>query len=74
MTKFLIDGKTHSAINSKKFKRPKDTTDQLYEFELVKPEVEQREPTIVGFFIMQYVCQRILEFYNIFFKKYCEVD
>ena len=49
VTKYLTDEKTHSVINSKMFKRPNHITDQLYEVEMVKPEIEQREPIIVGF-------------------------
>ena len=41
-TKYLIDEKTHSAINSKMFKRLNHVTDQLDEVELVKREIEQR--------------------------------
>ena len=33
VTKYLTDEKTHSAINSKLFKRPNHITDQLYEVE-----------------------------------------
>ena len=61
VTKYLSDEKTHSAINSKMFKRLNHITDQLYEVELVKPEIEHREPIIVGFFILQYAKLRILE-------------
>ena len=50
VTKYLSDEKTHSANNSKMFKRLNHITDQLYEVELVKPEIEHREPIIVGFF------------------------
>ena len=39
VTKYLTDGKTHSAINSKLFKRLNHITDQLYEVELVKSEI-----------------------------------
>ena len=44
MTKYPADEKTHSAINSKMFKRLNHLTDQLYEVELVNPEIEHREP------------------------------
>ena len=54
VTKYLTDEKTHSTINSKMFKRLNHITDQLYEVELVNPEIERREPIIVGFFILQY--------------------
>ena len=74
VTKYLNDEKTHSAINSEMFKRLNHITDQLYEVELVKPEIEQREPIIVGFFILQYAKLRMLELYYNFFKKFCDND
>ena len=74
VTKYLSDEKTHSAINSKLFKRLNHITDQLYEVELVKSEIEHREPIIVGFFILQYAKLRMLELYYNFFKKFCDTD
>ena len=74
VTKYLTDEKTHSAINSKMSKRPNHITDQLYEVELVKPDIEHREPIIVGFFILQYAKQRMLELNYNFFKKFCDTD
>ena len=49
VTKFLNNENTHSAIINKLFKQPNLITDQLYELELVKSEIEHREPIIVGF-------------------------
>ena len=72
--KYLSDEKTHSAINSKMFKRLNHITDQMYEVELVKPEIEHREPIIVGFFILQYAKLRMLELYYNFLKKFCDTD
>ena len=74
VTKYLNDEKTHSAINSKMFKRLNHITDQLYEVELVKSENEHREPIIVGFFILQYAKLRMLELYYNFFKTFCDTD
>ena len=74
LTKYLTDEKTHSAIDSKMFKRLKDIPDQLYEVELVESEIEHREPIIVGFFILQYAKLRMLELYNNFFKKFGDTD
>ena len=68
VTKYLNDEKTHSAINDKLFKQLNFITDQLYEVEFVKSEIEHREPIIVGFFILQYAKLRLLEFYFNFFK------
>ena len=74
VTKYLSDEKTHSAINSKLFKRLNQITDQLYEVELVKSEIEHREPIIVGFFILLYAKMRMLEHYYNSLKKFCDTD
>ena len=70
VAKYLNDEKTHSALNSKLFKRLNFITDQLYEVELVKSEIEHREPIIVGFFILQYAKLRLLELYYLFLKSF----
>ena len=65
VTKYLNDGKTHSAYKNKLFKRLNFIADQLYEVELVTLEIGHREPIIVGSFILQYAKLRMLEFnYN----------
>ena len=74
VTKYLTDEKTHSAINSKMLKRPNHITDPMYEVELVKSEIEHREPIIVGFFFLQYAKLRMLELHYKFFKKFCDND
>ena len=56
------------------FKRLNHITDQLFEVELVKQEIEHREPIIVGFFILQYAKLRMLELYYSFFKNFCDTD
>ena len=62
VTKYLKDEKTHSASSKELFKQLNFITDKLYEVELVKSEIEQREPIIVGLFILQYAELRKLEF------------
>ena len=74
VTIYLNDEKTHSANNIKLFKRLNFITDQLYEIELGKSEIEHREPIIVGFFILQYAELRMLELYYKFFKKFCDTE
>ena len=74
VTKYLTDEKTNSAINSKMFKRLNHITDQLYEEDFIKSEIENGEPIIVGFFISQYAKLRLLELYYNFFKKFCDTD
>ena len=74
VTNNLNDEKLHSAINIKLFKRRNLITDQLCEVELVKSEIEHREPIIVGFFNLQYAKLRMLEFFLNFFKKFCDTE
>ena len=77
VTKYhLSDRKTHSAINSKMFKRLNHITDQIYEVEFLrwKSEIQHREPIIVGFFTLQYAKLRMLELYYNFFRKFCDTD
>ena len=61
--KYLNNEKTHSAINNKLFKRINPITDKLYEAQLVKSEIERREPITVGIFILQYAQLGMLELY-----------
>ena len=46
----------------------------LYEVEPTKAQIEDREPIIVGFFILQYTKLRILELYYNFFTRFCDVN
>ena len=41
------------------FKRPYQITDQLYDVELLKLEIEHKEPIIVEFFVLHYAKQRM---------------
>ena len=50
--KYLADEKTHAAIKSKMFKKLNHVNNSLYEVELAKAQIEHKEPTIVGFFIL----------------------
>ena len=74
VTKYLNDDKTHGAINTKLFKRLDHINDQLYEVELMKAEIERREPIIVGFFILHYAELKMLELYYNFFESFCDVN
>ena len=72
--KYLIDDKTHAAINSKLFKKLDHVNNSLYEVELAKAQIEHKEPIIVCFFILQYAKLRMLELYYNFFTKFCNVN
>ena len=74
VTKYLTDEKTHAAINSELFKKLDKVNTSLYEVELAKAQIENKEPIIVGFFIYQYAKLRMLELYYIFFTRFCDVN
>ena len=69
-TKHTNAEKTHGAIDNKMFKRLGYKNDQLYEVEVVKSEIEHKEPIIIWFFILQYAKLRKLQLYSNFFDKY----
>ena len=48
-------------------------SDPLYEVELVKSEIQHKEPIIVGLFILQYAKLRVLQLSYNFFDKFCDV-
>ena len=73
LTKNLKDKKTHAALNSEQFKNLDHVNNSLYEVEFAKAQIEQKEPIFVGFFILQYAEQRMLELYYNFFTKFCDV-
>ena len=61
VTKYLTDEKTRGVIDNKMCKRLGYKNDKLYEVELVKSEIEHKEPNIVGFLNLQYAKVRVLE-------------
>ena len=74
VTKYLSDEKTHTAINSKLFKRLYLVNSSLHEVEQAKAQIEHIESIIVGFFILQYAQLRRLELYYNFLTKFCGVN
>ena len=55
------------------FKKLDHVNNSFYEVELAKPQIEHKEPTIAGFFILQNAKLRMLELYYNFFTKFCGV-
>ena len=74
VTKYLSDEKTHAIINSKLFKKIDHVNNSLYEVELAKTQIEDREPIIVNFFVLQYAKLRILELYYNLFPRFCDIN
>ena len=62
---YLSDEKTHAAIKGKHYKELGHVNNALYEVELAKAQLEQKEPIVFGFFIFQYANLRMLKrYYN----------
>ena len=74
VSKYLKDGKTDAAIISKLFKKLHHVNISLYLVGPAKPQIEHKEPIIVGFNILQYGKLRELELYYNFFTKFCDVN
>ena len=51
VTKYINYEKTHAAINSKLLKKLDHVNNSLYEVELAKAQIEQKDPIIVGFLL-----------------------
>ena len=73
VTNYLTAKKTHAANISKLFKKLEDVNNSLYENEFTKAQIEQKEPIIVGFFILQHAKLQMLELYRNFFTNFCVV-
>ena len=73
-TKYLSDEKTHAANNSKLYNKLDHVNKSFYEVELDKAQIVQKEPIIVGFFILQYAKLQMLELYYNFFTKFCDLN
>ena len=56
------------------FKKLDPLNNSLYEVELAKAEIEQKEPILVGFFILQYAKLRMLELYYNLFTIFCDIN
>ena len=46
----------------------------LYESELAKVQIEHEEPIIFSFFVLEYAKLRMLELYDNFFTRFCDVN
>ena len=51
--KCLSGEKTHAAINSELFRELFSVNNEVFEIELAKKQIEQREPIISGLFFLQ---------------------
>ena len=56
------------------FKKLDHVNNSLFEVELVKAQIEHKQPIIVGFFILHYAKLRMLELYYNFFTRFCDVN
>ena len=72
--KYISDEKTHTAINSILFRNLDHINNAIYQVEIAKKQIDHKEPTIVGIFILQYAKLRVLELNYNFLTKVCAVN
>ena len=58
----------------KLFKKIDHVNISLYEVEVAQAEFRHTDPTIIGFFNLQYAKLRTLEMYYNFFTKFCDLN
>ena len=71
LTKYIKVEETNAAIINELCKKLPHTNDPFNETELLKSEIEHKEPTTVGCSIWQYAKLRMLELRYIFTTKFC---
>ena len=72
VTKYLSDEKTHSAIESIVQKATSCEHFIVWSW-IAKAQIKHKEPIIIGFFILQYAKQWILEMNYNFFTEFGDV-
>ena len=74
VTKYFSDGNTYVAINSKLLKKLDHVNNALCEAKLAKAQIEDNDPIIAGFFILQYLKLRKLKWYWNFATNFSDVN
>ena len=66
-TQYVVGAEVDKMVNERKFKNLNVLPSYFCEVEMVKSEVNHREPIIVGLFIMQYAKLTMLQLFYKFF-------
>ena len=74
VTKYLGDEKTHAASYNQLLKKLDHVNNSLHEVELINAQIEQKEPIIVGLFILIYARLRLVKLYYNFWNKCFDVN
>ena len=74
MMKYPVVEKTHAAINSKLFSKLNHLNIALYEVELAKTEIENKEPITLHLFILQYTELSMLGLFYNFSTKFLDLN
>ena len=71
-TQYDVRAEVDKLVNEWTFKNLKVLPSSIYEVEVVKSEVNHKEPIIVGFFILQYAKLTMLQLFYKFFQPLCD--
>ena len=71
-TQYVVGAEVDKLVNERNFKNMNLLPSSIYEVEMVKSEVNHKEPIIVGFFILQYAKLTRLQLFYKFFQLFCD--
>ena len=70
-SQYVVGAEIDKLVNERNFKNLNVLPSSIYEAELVKSEVNHKEPLIVSFFILQYAKLTMLQLFYNFFQLLC---
>ena len=71
-TKYVKGSQVDKFINNRFFKTMNELPEQIYEVEMSKSRIDNKEPINVGFFILQYAKLTMLQVKYNFFTPFCD--
>ena len=67
-TQYVVGAEIDPLVNERNFKNLNLLPSSIYEVEMVKPEMNHKEPIDVGFFILHYAKLTMLQLFYTFFS------
>ena len=71
-TQYVVGAEVDKLVNNQNFKNLNVLPSSIFEVEMVKSEVEHRQPIIVGLFILQYGKLTLLQLFYNYFQLFCD--
>ena len=71
-TRYVVRAEVDKLVNYRIFQNLNVIPSSIFEVEMVKSEVEHKEPIIVGFFILEYAKLKMLQLFDNGFQVFCD--